>query len=157
MDIVSSEQTEGCGTEGAQVDFRVATTPVGAWTWSSGRFSSLELPVPADTAATPVPTPDPAPDPAPTAAPGMETVDLMTGCNPVASTWPDNTSVQTLDAAVWPPGILFGIWRYDPVSGVWLGYSPLAPEEANDLTNVDRLDAVFFCVDGPATLTRPTI
>jgi len=81
----------------------------------------------------------------------------VTGCNPVATTWPDNTPIQTPAGAVWLPDVLFAIWRFEPGPVVWLGYSPLAPQEASDLAEVNLLEAVFFCVDGPATLTRPTI
>jgi len=37
---------------------------------------------------------------------------------------------------------------------VWAGYSPQFPV-ASDLTQVDRLDVVFVCVDADATFTRP--
>jgi hypothetical protein len=156
LDVASVGQTGGCGTEGTQVEFRVAGTPVGSWPWSSGRFSSLDLPIPPNATPTPIPTPVSTPGPTPTPVPGTEAVYLVEGCNPLAMTWPNGTPTQTVAAAVWPPSVLHAMWRYGPVPGVWAGYSPLYPEES-DLAQVEMLDAVFICVDGSATLSRPVI
>jgi hypothetical protein len=155
LEVVSSSQTAGCGTEGATVQFIVSGTPVGSWPWSGGRFSPLDLPIPPNATPTPIPTPGPA-GPTPTPAPGMECVDLVQGCNPLAMTWPDGTPIQMVAGAVWPPNMLHAMWRYTPVPGFWLGYSPLYPGES-DLTQVERLDAIFVCVDGLARLCRPVI
>lgn len=43
LDVVSSGQTAGCGTEGASVDFTVGGSPAGSATWSSGQFTELDL------------------------------------------------------------------------------------------------------------------
>jgi hypothetical protein len=43
LDVVSSGQTAGCGTEGATVQFTVAGHPAGTATWSSGAFTELDL------------------------------------------------------------------------------------------------------------------
>jgi len=43
LDVVSSGQTAGCGTEGASVSFMVGGNPAGSATWSSGKFTSLDL------------------------------------------------------------------------------------------------------------------
>jgi hypothetical protein len=43
LDVVSSGQTAGCGTEGASVSFTVAGNPAGSATWSSGQFTELDL------------------------------------------------------------------------------------------------------------------
>ena len=43
LDVVSSGQTAGCGTEGASVDFTVGGNPAGSGTWSSGQFTSMDL------------------------------------------------------------------------------------------------------------------
>jgi hypothetical protein len=43
LDVVSSGQTAGCGTEGASVSFTVGGNPAGTGTWSSGKFTSLDL------------------------------------------------------------------------------------------------------------------
>ena len=43
LDVVSSGQTAGCGTEGASVSFAVGGSPAGSGTWSSGKFTSLDL------------------------------------------------------------------------------------------------------------------
>ena len=43
LDVVSSGQTAGCGTEGASVSLSVAGTSAGSASWSSGKFTSLDL------------------------------------------------------------------------------------------------------------------
>jgi hypothetical protein len=43
LDVVSSGQTAGCGTEGASVSFTVAGSPAGSATWHSGYFTYLDL------------------------------------------------------------------------------------------------------------------
>jgi hypothetical protein len=43
LDVVSSGQTAGCGTEGASVSFTVGGNPAGSGTWSSGKFTSMDL------------------------------------------------------------------------------------------------------------------
>ncbi len=43
LDVVSSGQTAGCGTEGATVNFTVAGYPAGTSTWHSGSFTALDL------------------------------------------------------------------------------------------------------------------
>ena len=43
LDVVSSGQTAGCGTEGASVSFTVGGSPAGSAAWSSGQFTELDL------------------------------------------------------------------------------------------------------------------
>jgi hypothetical protein len=43
LDVVSSGQTAGCGTEGATVDFWVGGLLAGSALWSSGQFTQLDL------------------------------------------------------------------------------------------------------------------
>jgi hypothetical protein len=81
-----------------------------------------------------------------------EMVDLVAGCNNVALTYPNGTPPGQV--AVSPSSALDAIWRYDAATGRFVGYSPL-PGAPNDLTALNRLDAVFVCVDTPATLTHP--
>jgi hypothetical protein len=64
LDVVSSGQTSGCGTEGAAVSFTVAGNPAGSGTWSSGQFTSLDLAGQAAPTAVPA-TPAPAATPTP--------------------------------------------------------------------------------------------
>jgi hypothetical protein len=89
--------------------------------------------------------------------PDLEAVDLVAGCNNEASTWPDGTPAATVAAGVDPADALSALWVYDAVSGTWLGYAPDVPANVNDLTTVDRLQPVFFCVDADATLNRPVL
>ena len=58
LDVVSSGQTAGCGTEGASVSFTVGGNPAGTGTWSSGKFTSMDLAGQAAPTAAPV-TPAP--------------------------------------------------------------------------------------------------
>ena len=90
----------------------------------------------------------------PTTGP-TESVTLTGGtCNPVASTYADNTPVATIAGAVTPSGILVSIWNFE--AGVWRGYSPQFPS-VSDLTDIDRLDAFFICVSSAGTFSRPQI
>jgi hypothetical protein len=93
--------------------------------------------------------------PAPTPLPeGMEAVDLFPGCNPVASTYPDGSDVQTLAAAVSPFESLTSIWKL--VAGRWSAYSPESAE-ASDLKVTEFLDVVFLCAVTPGTFVRPLV
>ena len=69
LDVVSSGQTAGCGTEGASVSFTVGGSPAGTAAWSSGQFSELDL---AGAAAPPTVAP-------PTVAPVTPTPRVVTG------------------------------------------------------------------------------
>lgn len=93
--------------------------------------------------------------PAPRPTGETDVVPLAEGCNPVAATWPDGTPIAALAAAILPPTALDALWKFDPEADAWLGYAPAAPAEANDLQAVDRLDAVFACLNAPATVSRP--
>jgi len=106
---------------------------------------------PAATATPMGPTPTAAPTPPPESA---EVMDLIAGCNPLTTTYPDGTTVQTLTAATAPAGILDAIWKFD--AGAWRAYSPEFPE-ASDLAVTALLDVVFLCVDSPGTFVRPIV
>lgn len=88
---------------------------------------------------------------------GTEAIPLTTGCTNLTLTWPNGTSTSVVAAAISPTGALASIWRYDAAQGRFLGYTPAAPSFANDLLTVNRLEAVFVCVNSPATLTRPAL
>ena len=93
---------------------------------------------------------------APKMANAQESVPLVVGCNPVALTYDDGTAIATVAAAVQPEGALTSIWKLLPAEGRWLGYAAAAPQ-ASDLQTVERLDAVFVCVNVAATISRPEI
>ena len=86
----------------------------------------------------------------------QESVPLVMGCNPVALTYDDGTAIATVAATVQPEGSLTSIWKLLPAEGRWLGYAAAAPQ-ASDLQTVERLDAVFVCVNVAATISRPEI
>jgi hypothetical protein len=89
--------------------------------------------------------------------PDMESVALVEGCNPVASTYGDGTAIATIAGGVTPAEALDAIWNFDPATGMWQGYSPSAPAGVSDLTSVDQLDAIFVCVNAASTWSRPVI
>jgi len=89
--------------------------------------------------------------------PDLESVALVEGCNPVASTWPDATPIADAAGAVAPAEALDAIWNFDPASGTWQGFSPTAPADVSDLESIDFLDAIFICVNAAATWDRPVI
>jgi len=141
-----------CGDEvpDAKIDCLGATINIG------GVAAPTSTPSNTATPTTPTSTPS-ATGPGPTATPlppGMEAVDLVAGCNPVASTYPDATAVQTIADNVGPAGIVDSLWEFE--MGTWLGYSPQFPE-VSDLREKDFLDVVFVCVSGPGVFVRPTV
>jgi hypothetical protein len=89
--------------------------------------------------------------------PNLETKDLVEGCNPIAATWANGTKIDTVAGAVTPADALSAIWKFDPATKSWMGYSPTAPADVNNLASVDRLDAIFFCVSAAAKVARPVI
>jgi hypothetical protein len=90
-------------------------------------------------------------------ASAQRTVDLVIGCNPVAITYDDGTPATTVGEGVAPAGSLVSIWKFLPAEGRWIGYSAGAPPEVSDLQTVERLDALFVCVNAVGTITMPSI
>jgi len=112
-----------------------------------------QIPWPTSTVApTAVPTQTPQPTSQPPAA--TETVPLIAGCSPVVWTGVHGTPIGTVAGAVSPAGSLVALWAFD--AGLWLGYSPQFPE-VSDLTQMNRLDVAFVCMNVPGTFTRPLI
>jgi len=63
--------------------------------------------------------PGPEPEPGPPGA--TEDVPLQAGvCNPVATTYPDNTPTGTIAGAVTPAGMVESLWQFE--GGVWTGW-----------------------------------
>src|SRR5579859_870013 len=86
---------------------------------------------------------------------GPRTVQLVQGCNNVALTFPDNTPTSTVASGISPASALLGIWKLsDPATSKYKAFFPGATQ-ATDLPSVNRLDAVFICVNASATLTEP--
>lgn len=109
--------------------------------------------------ATPGPSPTPGGPGGPVATPtplppGFEAVDLAAGCNPVTTTYPDGTAIETVAAAVGPAGNLESLWEFE--GGLWLGYSPAYPQ-VSDLAAKNFLDVVFICVAGVGAFARPIV
>ena len=89
------------------------------------------------------------------------TVQLYSGCNPVALTFPDGTTSQAVVQAVSPPGVVQAIWGFNTSLRRYEGFSPAYPQ-ASDLLTVGYLDAVWLCVaeaplPPPAPLVTPAI
>ena len=120
-------------------------------TATSGPAAPTATPAPPAATATPTgPTPTPAPTPPPENA---DVIELFAGCNPMTTTYPDGTTVQTLTSAT-SAGVLNAIWKFDV--GVWRAYSPEFPQ-VSDLATTDFLDVVFLCAEDPGTFVRPRV
>ena len=122
------------------------STPVTPTNTPAGSATPTRTATPVPGAATATPTTGP-----------MESVTLAGNtCNPVASTYPDDTPIATIAGAVSPSANLLSIWWLDAANGRWLGYSPQFVAQS-DLTAVDRLEAIFICVSSASTWSRPLI
>lgn len=142
------DQTQDASVSvGAPCSQPVSPTPLGPSPTAGG-----PSPTPGGPTVTPTP-PGPAPTPTPL-PPGMEAVPLASGCNPVASTYPDTTPVAEVARAVTPTGTLVSLWKFE--GGAWLGYSPDFPQ-ASDLTEVSFLDVAFICVREASDFVRPVV
>jgi hypothetical protein len=109
-------------------------------------------PTPGGLTVTPTPAgPTPTPTPLP---PGMEAVVLAAACNPVASTYPNETAITDIAGAVTPAASLVSLWKFE--DGTWLGYSPDFPQ-ASDLAEVSFLDVAFICVREASVFVRPVV
>ncbi len=92
----------------------------------------------------------------------LRIVDLAVGCDNVALTYPDGTSVNVVVGSINPQGAMYAIWRLNsspPTPGVgptFEGFAPAAPQ-ASDLQGVNFLEAVFLCVSVPAAITMPAV
>ena len=93
----------------------------------------------------------------PNSVSAQRTVTLVVGCNPVAITYDDGTTITTVGQGVEPAGSLVSIWKYLPAENRWIGYSAGAPAAVSDLQTVERLDALFVCVNAAATISMPDI
>lgn len=109
-----------------------------------------------EAAATPLGPSDASATASATGPSSPERLALVGGCNPVASTYADNTPIETIRDAVSPSGILMSIWWFDVSVPDWRGYSSPFPE-ISDLTEVNRLDAIFICVASAGTWIRPEV
>ena len=88
--------------------------------------------------------------------PATEDISLAAGCTNVTLTWPEQTVAGLVARAVTPVGALEAMWWYWVGEGRFVGYAPNVPDDANDYSaTVTSLDAVFICMSGPGTLTRP--
>lgn len=81
-------------------------------------------------------------------------VQLYSGCNNIALTFPNGTASENVMQAVTPAGAVEAMWRYNGAQKTYQAFSPAAPQ-ASDLLSVDFLDAVWVCVAG-APLPTPT-
>jgi|GEM_PF-440777 len=107
------------------------------------------------------PVPAPAPPvvaPAPVVA-TTEQILLVTGCTNVSLTFPPGTPLSVVAANISPTDALEAIFKQDLTApSGFRGFSPKAPDFANDYLVTERLiEAVFICVSAPATLTRPVV
>jgi hypothetical protein len=85
-----------------------------------------------------------------------EPVDLFTGCNNVALTWPTGTATTVVAASIQPADQIRAIWRYNNAAQSFQGFSPQFPQ-ASDLQTVNLFDPVFICMNAPGVMTRPVV
>lgn len=95
--------------------------------------------------------------PAPPPPPQTEMIQLFTGCNNLALTWPAGTPVREVADAITPRGGLEAIWYFDNAQGRFFGFSPIAPFASDYNTVRTSLEAVFICMRSGGTLNRPAI
>jgi hypothetical protein len=136
INVVAVQDQPGCGTPGATVTFKVGDYWMNeTGTWTTGIPQSINL-----------------------TGPKMTTLNLAQGCgNQVVITYANKTPVKTFRDAVSPAANLTGIWRWNAKNKVWDGDFPSAPESVNTLKTLDRLDTIWVCTSGPATLTQPAV
>jgi hypothetical protein len=79
------------------------------------------------------------------ALPSRGTVQLYSGCNNIALSFPDGTDSQTVVNAVTRAGVVQGMWRHNAPQNRFEGFSPAAPQ-ASDLLTVNQWDAVWLCL-----------
>jgi hypothetical protein len=79
------------------------------------------------------------------ALPSRGTVQLYSGCNNIALSFPDGTDSQTVVNAVTPAGVVQAMWRHNAALNTFEGFSPAAPQ-ASDLRTVNQWDAVWLCL-----------
>jgi len=87
--------------------------------------------------------------------PPRGTVQLYSGCNNIALSFPDGTDSQTVVDAVTPAGVVQAMWRHNAALARFEGFSPAAPQ-ASDLLTVNLWDAVWLCV-GAVPPPAPTV
>ena len=137
-------------SQSGQVCMSTSLTPVSP---SPVQPSPESLPTP-----TLLPPPDSsptAPATVPTSPTGVGSVQLVRGCNPVVSTWPDETEPLIVASSTDPSSAVAAIWKFDQERTLWLGFSPTAPAHVSDLDSIQYLDVIFLCVGSDALLTRP--
>ncbi|OGY25961.1 MAG: hypothetical protein A2Z24_02480 [Candidatus Woykebacteria bacterium RBG_16_44_10] len=86
-----------------------------------------------------------------------EEIALWPGCNLVTWTGADNSSPQILHSLLDSPEVLTSIWKFQPETIRWLGFSPSAPAAVNDLASINQLDAVYLCVREFVYWNRPLL
>jgi len=89
------------------------------------------------------------------AARAQEPAALAEGCTNVTLAYPTGTPLRVVAAGVRPSASLTGIFRFDAALGRFLGFSPAAPDAANDYPSITApLEAVFVCMESPGTIVR---
>lgn len=80
------------------------------------------------------------------------TATLSQGCSFVGVS--QDGSAATFAAGVQPPSAVSVLWRFDTPSNTWLLHLP-GVAGASTLDQVRRVDGLFVCVNGPASVTQP--
>lgn len=82
-------------------------------------------------------------------------VQLYSGCNNIALSFPDGTAGQTVVQGVTPPGMVESVWRHNAAQGRFEGFNPAFPS-VSDLQTVNLWDAVWLCIAAGVTPSPPS-
>lgn len=87
--------------------------------------------------------------------PPRAAVQLYSGCNNIALSFPDGTASETVVQAVTPAGMVEALWRHNAALGRFEGFNPAFPD-VSDLRTLNLWDAVWLCVTAlPVGATAP--
>jgi uncharacterized protein YkwD len=90
-------------------------------------------------------------------AAATQTVSLAQGCTNVVLTWPGGTAISTVIAAISSPSAVAAIWRWNPTTRSFSGFAPAAAAVSDYKVTEQPYEAVYVCLQTPATLTRPAM
>jgi len=132
LNVLSSQDKTGCGTEGVEVKFTVGdywANETGQW--SAAAFQQLDL-----------------------SGPRLQSLSLAPGCNDdIKLTFSNGTTIADLVSFVQPADNLEAIWKRG--NNAWQSYFPNGQDADNTLKTVNKNDLITVCVTDSAALSLP--
>ncbi|HWO93641.1 MAG TPA: hypothetical protein VNL92_02660, partial [Dehalococcoidia bacterium] len=110
--------------------------------------TSIGTPSPNDT---PSPTP-----PAPSERTDVVAAELVAGCNPIGSAFPDGTPVAEVLASVEPDSVVTAVWRLPQPEGPWELFIP-GQDAVSTLDTVNAHDGLFICTEGRTVVSQTIV